>query len=206
MPSQMQAAQRTLSELQERIAGEDAAGALNWFRVDQILESAVATANTRFYALQILESAIKYRWKTLPPEQQVSGRPTSLRDAPAPSLRAAQRAQKPAVCINDAGNGHERNRAGRPRIFAIRAHGTPSSFPTLLVHGLCGGVRLAQVGIKNFIVNLVIHKSSSEEVFRRERVFMTKLNVILVQIVKQEWPVSQLPLLQVPTADSPRLV
>lgn len=46
-----------------------------------------------------------------------------------------------------------------------------------------------QTGIKNFIVNLVIQKSSNEEVFRRERVFMTKLNVILVQIVKQEWPV-----------------
>jgi len=67
----MQAAQRTLSELQERIAGEDAASALNWFRVDQILESGAASANTRFYALQILESAIKYRWKTLPAEQQV---------------------------------------------------------------------------------------------------------------------------------------
>ena len=40
-------------------------------------------------------------------------------------------------------------------------------------------------------MNLVIAKSSSEEVFRRERVFMTKLNVILVQIVKQEWPVSR---------------
>ena len=69
---QMQVAQRTLSELQERIAGEDAAGALNWFRVDQILESTAVTANTRFYALQILEAAIKYRWKTLPPEQQAS--------------------------------------------------------------------------------------------------------------------------------------
>jgi hypothetical protein len=74
----MQAAQRTLSELQERIAGEDAAGALSWFRVDQILESHAATANTRFYALQILEGAIKYRWKTLPQEQQASeNRPAS---------------------------------------------------------------------------------------------------------------------------------
>mmetsp|Transcript_24882 Transcript_24882/g.80999 ORF Transcript_24882/g.80999 Transcript_24882/m.80999 type:complete len:1099 (+) Transcript_24882:98-3394(+) len=114
-PQQMQSAQRTLSQLQERIAGEDAAGALNWFRVDQILDaSAPCTANTRFYALQILDGAIKYRWKTLPPPQQN--------------------------------------------------------------------------GIKNFIVNLVIQKSSDEATFRAERVFMTKLNVILVQIVKQEWP------------------
>lgn len=51
-----------------------------------------------------------------------------------------------------------------------------------------------QVGIKHFIVNLVIRKASSEEVFRRERVFMTKLNVILVQIVKQEWPVCEVAL------------
>ena len=50
-----------------------------------------------------------------------------------------------------------------------------------------------QNGIKNFIVNLVIQKSSTEEVFRSERVFMTKLNVILVQIVKQEWPVRRPP-------------
>ena len=65
----MSAAQRTLSQLQERIAGEDAASALNWFRVDMILESSTLTANTKFYALQILEVAIKYRWKTLPAEQ-----------------------------------------------------------------------------------------------------------------------------------------
>jgi exportin-1 len=68
-----------------------------------------------------------------------------------------------------------------------------------------GFVPSAQVGIKNFIVNLVIHKSSSEEIFRRERVFMTKLNVILVQIVKQEWPVSKSPAPPLPTAVSPRL-
>ena len=41
-----------------------------------------------------------------------------------------------------------------------------------------------QAGIKAFIVNLVIMKSSSEETFTAERVFMTKLNVILVQARK----------------------
>jgi len=114
-PQQMNTAQRTLSQLQERIAGEDAAGALNWFRVDSILESPVSSQNTKFYALQILEAAIKFRWRTLPAEQQA--------------------------------------------------------------------------GIKAFIVNLVIQKSSVDEAeYRASKVFMTKLNVILVQIVKQEWP------------------
>eukprot|EP00316_Scyphosphaera_apsteinii_P022949 CAMPEP_0119314430 /NCGR_PEP_ID=MMETSP1333-20130426/32697_1 /TAXON_ID=418940 /ORGANISM="Scyphosphaera apsteinii, Strain RCC1455" /LENGTH=1099 /DNA_ID=CAMNT_0007319535 /DNA_START=148 /DNA_END=3447 /DNA_ORIENTATION=+ len=113
-PQQMTAASQTLSQLSERIQGEDAGSALNWFRVDNILESPTLSSNTKFYALQILEAAIKYRWKTLPAEQQA--------------------------------------------------------------------------GIKNFIVTLVIQKSSSDETYRSEKVFMTKLNVILVQIVKQEWP------------------
>ena len=73
-PDQINAAQRVLSQLQERISGEEASSALNWFRVDMILESTSLTANTKFYALQILESAIKYRWKTLPAEQ-VHSRP-----------------------------------------------------------------------------------------------------------------------------------
>lgn len=60
---------------------------------------------------QILEATIKYRWKTLPPEQ-------------------------------------------------------------------CAG-------IKSFIVNLVIQRSSTEEEYRGNKLFMSKLNVILVQIVKQ---------------------
>ena len=43
-------------------------------------------------------------------------------------------------------------------------------------------------GIKGFIVNLVIAKSSDEAQYRGAKLFMSKLNVILVQIVKQEWP------------------
>ena len=111
--SQINQAQRLLSQLQERISGEEASSALNWFRVDMILESTSLTANTKFYALQILESAIKYRWKTLPAEQ-------------------------------------------------------------------CNG-------IKSFVVNLVIARSSQEDTYREQRLFTNKLNVILVQIVKQEW-------------------
>ena len=112
--AQIQASQRILSQLQEQISGEEASSALNWFRVDTILESASLSPNTKFYALQILENAIKFRWKTLPPEQ----------------------------CI----------------------------------------------GIKTFIVNLVIARSSNEETYRAQKLFMSKLNVILVQIVKQDWP------------------
>ena len=43
-------------------------------------------------------------------------------------------------------------------------------------------------GIKSFIVNLVIARSSAEETYRTEKLFTNKLNVILVQVVKQEWP------------------
>jgi len=43
-------------------------------------------------------------------------------------------------------------------------------------------------GIKDFVVNMVIQRSSSEELLRADKFFMNKLNVILVQVVKQEWP------------------
>ena len=37
-------------------------------------------------------------------------------------------------------------------------------------------------GIKNYISNLIIKLSSDEAVFRREKVFINKLNIILVQV------------------------
>ena len=46
-------ASRTLSQLKERIAGEDAAGALNWFRVDSVLEAPGITTYTKYYAMQV---------------------------------------------------------------------------------------------------------------------------------------------------------
>ena len=46
-------ASRTLSQLKERIAGEDAAGALNWFRVDSVLEAPNITTYTKYYAMQV---------------------------------------------------------------------------------------------------------------------------------------------------------
>mmetsp|Transcript_6441 Transcript_6441/g.15770 ORF Transcript_6441/g.15770 Transcript_6441/m.15770 type:complete len:1079 (-) Transcript_6441:407-3643(-) len=112
-PAERDQAQRVLTQLQERINSEDASAALNWFRVDLILEQGT-NPHTKFYALQILDACIKYRWRTLPREQ-------------------------------------------------------------------CEG-------IKNFIVNLVIKLSSDEVTLRGQKLFISKLNLILVQVVKQEWP------------------
>jgi exportin-1 len=43
-------------------------------------------------------------------------------------------------------------------------------------------------GINNYIVSLIIKKSQDETHFHKERTYVNKLNLILVQILKQEWP------------------
>ena len=43
-------------------------------------------------------------------------------------------------------------------------------------------------GIRNFVVNCIIQSSSSEESLRSQRTFLNKLNLVLVSILKQEWP------------------
>lgn len=43
-------------------------------------------------------------------------------------------------------------------------------------------------GIKNYISNLIIKLSSEEQTFRKQKVFLNKLNIILVQVLKQDWP------------------
>ncbi|CAF9904875.1 MAG: Karyopherin transporter [Heterodermia speciosa] len=43
-------------------------------------------------------------------------------------------------------------------------------------------------GIRNFVVNFIIQSSSSEESLRSQRTFLNKLNLVLVSILKQEWP------------------
>ncbi|KAF2759610.1 hypothetical protein EJ05DRAFT_303808 [Pseudovirgaria hyperparasitica] len=43
-------------------------------------------------------------------------------------------------------------------------------------------------GIRNFVVNFIITASTSEESLRRQRTFVNKLNLVLVSILKQEWP------------------
>lgn len=43
-------------------------------------------------------------------------------------------------------------------------------------------------GIKNYIVSLVIKTSSVEVTSKPEKIFLNKLNLLLVQIIKHEWP------------------
>lgn len=43
-------------------------------------------------------------------------------------------------------------------------------------------------GIKNYISDLIVQLSSNEASFRSERLYVNKLNVILVQVLKHEWP------------------
>lgn len=85
----------------------------SWTRVDQILEKS-QYIQTKYIALQILETLINTRWKALPKEQSE--------------------------------------------------------------------------GIKNFIVSVVIKTSSDENKLISERTYLNKLNLVLVQILKQEWP------------------
>lgn len=84
-----------------------------WTKADAILERA-QNPQSRFFGLQLLDDAIRTRWKIMPADQ---------RD-----------------------------------------------------------------GIKNYVVGKVISMSSDEGVMHRERVFIGKLNLTLVQILKQEWP------------------
>ncbi|KAK3042774.1 hypothetical protein RJ639_001047 [Escallonia herrerae] len=84
-----------------------------WLQVLHILSN-TQNLNTKFFALQILEGVIKYRWNALPVEQ---------RD-----------------------------------------------------------------GMKSYISDIIVKLSSDEISFRRERLYVNKLNIILVQILKHEWP------------------
>ncbi|KAL2556439.1 Protein EXPORTIN 1A [Forsythia ovata] len=84
-----------------------------WLQVVHILSN-TQNLNTKFFALQVLEGVIKYRWNALPAEQ---------RD-----------------------------------------------------------------GMKNYISDVIVKLSSDEISFRRERLYVNKLNTTLVQILKHEWP------------------
>lgn len=44
------------------------------------------------------------------------------------------------------------------------------------------------LGIRNFVVNFIIQLSSTEENLKKERTLLNKLNLVLVSILKQEWP------------------
>ncbi|KAM7280728.1 hypothetical protein ACFE04_007862 [Oxalis oulophora] len=84
-----------------------------WLQVVHILQT-TKNLNTKFFALQVLEGVIKYRWNALPVEQ---------RD-----------------------------------------------------------------GMKNYISDVIVQLSSNEASFRVEKLYVNKLNIILVQILKHEWP------------------
>ncbi|ESW03526.1 hypothetical protein PHAVU_011G020900 [Phaseolus vulgaris] len=84
-----------------------------WLQVMHVLQN-THNLNTKFFALQVLEGVIKYRWNALPVEQ---------RD-----------------------------------------------------------------GMKNFISDVIVQLSSNDASFRAERLYVNKLNIILVQILKHEWP------------------
>ncbi len=43
-------------------------------------------------------------------------------------------------------------------------------------------------GVKNFLSNLIIRFAMDEVLFRKEATFVNKLNIILVQILKHDWP------------------
>ncbi|KAG9970870.1 hypothetical protein KCU98_g14201, partial [Aureobasidium melanogenum] len=43
-------------------------------------------------------------------------------------------------------------------------------------------------GIRNFVVQFIIQMSSTDESLRKERALINKLNLVLVSILKQEWP------------------
>lgn len=115
---------RTVAEFYGAASAEQRAGAEEvlkalqanqdaWQKVDSILEAS-NNQQTKFFALQILEDVIKFRWGALPDEQRE--------------------------------------------------------------------------GIKTYISNLIIKICTDVSVFRAERVFLRKMNVILVQILKQDWP------------------
>lgn len=104
--SERNAAQELLTKLQDLPNA--------WMRVDKVLDFPSSSVNAKFFALQILDKLIRYRWKTLPRE----------------------------TCES----------------------------------------------IRNYVVNKVIKLSSTDDSLSRERIFVSKLNLILVQIVKQEWP------------------
>ncbi|OQR83115.1 CRM1 C terminal Exportin 1-like protein [Achlya hypogyna] len=85
----------------------------SWTRVSQILETSTYPP-TKYFGLQVLEDAIKYRWFAMPKDQRE--------------------------------------------------------------------------GIKQYIVGKILTMSSDEATMRKERLFIKKMNLVLVQVLKHEWP------------------
>ncbi|EQC30849.1 hypothetical protein SDRG_11331 [Saprolegnia diclina VS20] len=85
----------------------------SWTRVSQILETSTYQP-TKYFGLQVLEDAIKYRWFAMPKDQRE--------------------------------------------------------------------------GIKQYIVGKILTMSADEATLRKERLFINKMNLVLVQVLKHEWP------------------
>ncbi|KAL1923674.1 uncharacterized protein VTP21DRAFT_8654 [Calcarisporiella thermophila] len=45
-----------------------------------------------------------------------------------------------------------------------------------------------RIGIRNYVVSVILKVSSDESMLHSQRTYITKLNMVLVQILKQEWP------------------
>ncbi|GAA5997714.1 hypothetical protein JCM5350_008026 [Sporobolomyces pararoseus] len=45
-----------------------------------------------------------------------------------------------------------------------------------------------RTGIRNFVVGVIVKSSEDDQTMKREKSYLNKLNLILVQILKQEWP------------------
>lgn len=53
---------------------------------------------------------------------------------------------------------------------------------------VCLHSSLTRLGIRNFIVQFIIQCSGTEESLRSEKTLLNKLNLVLISVLKQEWP------------------
>ncbi|MGH0137142.1 UNVERIFIED_CONTAM: hypothetical protein FKN15_017488 [Acipenser sinensis] len=169
---QQRMAQEVLTHLKEH---PDA-----WTRVDTILEFS-QNMNTKYYALQILETVIKTRWKILP-RNQCEGIKKYVVGLIIKTSSDATNVEKEKVYI------------GKLNMILVQIlkQEWPKHWPTF-ISDIVGASRTSESLCQN---NMIILKLLSEEVFdfssgqmtQKEKVYIGKLNMILVQILKQEWP------------------
>ncbi|KAK4687365.1 exportin-1, partial [Tremellales sp. Uapishka_1] len=84
---------------------------------------------------------------------------------------------------------HKVHRAADPReVGADEMEGAASGSTdrSVSLKSICLGLLFS--GIRNFIVQVTVEISSDEARFRREKSYVNKLNLVLVQILKQAWP------------------
>lgn len=98
---------------------------------------------------------------------------------------------------SDAWRRHSPTRPAAPQAHACLVRPDPQAPPPALrpqvleavVRTRWGALPDAQrEGIKTYISNLIIKTSTDEATFRRERTFLSKLNLVLVDVLKQDWP------------------